>query len=273
MNPNREMCEHYIPCLDDFTLALENAITTSHASTGLRCSNRQVWASVLFTRLCTFSISILSLCPGSKLNPKGLHWDFGSIATLSRNLLECSLVFFYLGIEDVTEQEMKVRLMVMDLHDCNARNRLRRDLAKVEDDKSNIYEEAVVKLGNLLKANTFFKNLPLHDQKNLLKGQRACIYSQNEILSRMGEDASWIRAYYHFLSSHTHSLPLGFSRMADQGRGHGGENEIDKAYITFALDFNSKILKRSTVDMQRVFSDIAKFYDKPFNWNSLKRDS
>ena len=130
MNPNQEMCEHYIPCLDDFTLALGKAFSTSHASTGLRCSNRQVWASVLFTRLCVFSTSILSLCPGSKLNPKGLHWDFGSIATLSRNLLECSLVFFYLGIEDVSEQEINVRLMVMDLHDCNSRNRLLQGLLK-----------------------------------------------------------------------------------------------------------------------------------------------
>lgn len=271
MNLNQEMCEHYIPCLDDFTLAMEKAIATSHTSSGLRCSNRQEWASVLFTRLCTFSTSILSLCPGSKLNPNGLHWDFGSIAALSRNLLECSLIFFYLGIEDVSEQEMNVRLIVMDLHDCNARNRLRRDLVKIKNDGPNIYADAVDKLSKKLKTDTFFNKLPLQDQKSIYKGQRACIYSQSEILSRMGEDASWIRSYYHFLSSHTHSLPLGFSRMAEHDRGHGGENDIDKAYITFALDFNSKILKRCTADMQRVFSDIAKFHDKPFNWNFLKR--
>jgi hypothetical protein len=271
MTANSEMCEHYTPCLDDFTLALEKALIVSQTSTELRCSNRQFWASVLFARLCTSSISILSICPGSTLNPNGLHWDFGSIATLSRNLLECSLIFFYLGIEDVTEQEMKVRLIVMDLHDCNARNRMQRDLAKVKDSGSNIYEDAVVKLSNQLKTDTLFKKLPLPDQKSILKGQRACIYSQYEILSRMGEDASWIRAYYHFLSSHTHSLPVGFSRMADHGRGHGGENEIDKAYVTFALDFSSKILKRSTTDMRRVFSDIAIFQDKSFNWDSLRK--
>jgi hypothetical protein len=270
MDPNQEMCEHYIPCLDDFTSALGKAFAISYSSTGLRCSNRQVWASVLFTRLCTFATSILWLCPGSKLNPNGLHWDFGSIATLSRNLLECSLIFFYLGIEDVSEQEMNVRLIVMDLHDCHARNQLRRNLAKVKDAGPSIYDDAIVNLSNKLKNDPFFKELPSHDQKNIFKGQRACIYSQSQILSRMGEDASWIRAYYHFLSSHTHSLPLGFSRMAEHGRGHGGENVVDKAYITYALDFNSKILKKCTAQMQTAFSDIAMFQDKPFNWNSLK---
>lgn len=273
MNPNQKMCEHYIPSLDDFSRALEKALATSHASSGLRCSKRQEWASVLFTRLCTFSTSILSLCPESKLNPNGLYWDFGSIASLSRNLLECSLAFFYLGIEDVSEQEMNVRLMVMDLHNCNARCRLLRDLAKINDDGTKSYKDTIVKLINELKKDIFFNKLPHHDQKSIYKGQRAYIYSQSEILNRMGEDALWIRAYYHFLSSHTHSLPLGFSRMAEQGRGHGGENVIDKAYITFAMDFNSKLLNRCTTDMQKVFSGIAKFHDKPFNLDSLKKTS
>jgi len=246
MDPNLEMCEHYIPCLDDFTQALEKAFSTSYFSAGLRCSNRQVWASVLFTRLCTFATSVLSLCPGSKLNPKGLHWDFGSMATLSRNLLECSFIFFYLGIEDVSEQEMNIRLTVMDLHDCHARNQLRQNLVKVKDAGPSIYEDAILDLSNKLKNDTFFRGLPLNDQRSILKGQRSCIYSHKTILNRMGEDASWIRAYYHFLSSHTHSLPLGFSRMAEHCRGHGGENVVDKAYVTFALDFNSKILKKCT---------------------------
>ena len=132
--------------------------------------------------------------------------------------------------------------MVMDLHDCNARNRSRQNLLKNNYDRTNVYEDAVVKRSNTLRTDTFFNKLTLHDQKSIYKGQRACIYSQCEILSRVGEDAPWIRAYYHFLPSLTHSMPLGFSRMAEQGRGYGGENVIGKAYTTFALDFNSNIL-------------------------------
>ena len=42
---------------------------------------------------------------------------------------------------------------------------------------------------------------------------------------------------------------------------------FDAKIEIIAVDFNSKILKRSTADMQRVFSDIVTFYDKPFNWD------
>jgi len=265
-----EITDAYISTLDNFTLTLEKAMNTSYASTGLQCGNRRYWASILFTRLCTFSTSILALCPGSKLNPKGLHWDFGSIATLTRNLFECGLTFFYLGIEDVTEEEMNVRLMVMDLHDCTARIRMSRDLVRNEIG-CKVYEEAIEKLTKKLNMDTFFGTLPVSVQKSVLKGQRACIYTQDEILIRIGEDASWSRAFYHFLSSHTHSLPVGFSRMADHNRGHGGENDIEKCYISMALDFCTKNLNRSTADMQKAFSDLAKFVDKPFNWDALKK--
>lgn len=270
MVTSSEISDAYISSLANFTLALEKAINTSYASTGLQCGNRRYWASILFTRLCTFSISILALCPGSKVNPKGLHWDFGSIATLTRNLFECWLTFFYLGIEDITEEEMKVRLMVMDLHDCTARMRMSRNLVRNESG-CKVYEEGIEKLTEKLKANLFFITLPISVQKSVLKGQRACIYTQDEILARIGEDASSSRAFYHFLSSHTHSLPVGFSRMADQNRGHGGENDIEKCYTSAALDFGSNTLNRSTADMQKAFSDIAKFVDKPFNWDALRK--
>lgn len=262
--------EYYRLSLENFTKALEVAITTSYSSAGLQCGNRRHWASILFTKLCTFSISILTLCPGSKLNQKGLHWDFGAIGSLSRNVFECGLSFFYLGIEKVTEEELKVRLMVMDLHDCIARIRMSRDLVR-DESRAKIYEEAANNLSAKLKENVFFSNQPVSVQKSVLKGQRACIHTQDEILSRMGEDVSLTRAYYHFLSSHTHTLPVGFSRMADHNRGHGGENEIDKCYISQALEFCTDILERSTSDMQTAFSDIAEFPETPFNWNSLQQ--
>jgi len=270
MVASSEIDQAYKSTLNEFTSAAEKAINTSYASTGLQCGNSRYWASILFTRLCTFSISILSLCPDSQMNPKGLHWDFASIGTLTRNLFECALVFFYLGIEDVSEEEMKVRLMVMDLHDCTARARMSRDLVQ-ENNASKKYEECKENLTKKLTEDAFFIKLPASVQKSVLKGQRSCIYSQDEILTRMGEDASWARGFYHFLSSHTHSLPVGFSRMAEHNRGHGGENDIEKCYVSAALDFCTNTLNRSTADMQKVFADIAHFKDKPFNWDALKK--
>jgi hypothetical protein len=85
--------ELYLAGLGTFTASLERAILSSHAATGLDAGQRRFWGSVLFTRLCTTAVSILWLCPLSKVNSNGTHWDFTSIASLARNLYECALSF------------------------------------------------------------------------------------------------------------------------------------------------------------------------------------
>jgi hypothetical protein len=270
MSTTSDIDKYYTTSLDNFTAALERSISTSGATVGLQAGKRRYWASVLFTRLCTFSVSILSLCPGSKINLEGVHWDFGAIAALSRNLFECALTFFYLAIEDVSEDEWMARLLVLQLHDCISRFRMFRDFDP-HDEQLKGFEEQANELRSKLEANKFFATLPEPLRKKLLKGERASILIQDEILERMGEETSHTRGYYRFLSSHTHSYPLGFYRMAEHGRGRGVENEIEKGYISSALEYCTEILRRSTDDMRRVFSDIATFPNNSFNWDALKR--
>ena len=265
--------KYYSSSLDRFTVALDRAIVTSHATAGLLAGNRRFWASVLFTRLCTFSVSILSLCPGSKINQDGLHWDFGAVASLTRNLFECALFFFYLAIEVVSDDEWKVRLRVMQLHDCMSRLRMFRDFDP-NDEQLKKFEEQANELRSILEANAFFGNLPEPKSKKLLKGEQASILVQDEILQRMRNTApitNALRGYYRFLSSHIHSFPIGFYRMAEQGRGDGEENRVEKEYIGTALKYCEKILTSCTDDMRQALADIVQFPNTSFNWDALKR--
>src|SRR5450759_395863 len=109
----KELDEDYQSSLDRFTDAVEKAIVSSHAGTGLDAGERRFWGSVLFTRLCTISVSILWLSPRSKVNAAGKHWDFGSVASMARNLFECALQFYYLGVDSVSDDEWYARLKVM----------------------------------------------------------------------------------------------------------------------------------------------------------------
>src|SRR5271156_451970 len=120
----KDLDEYYRSSLANLTDAVEKAIVTSHAGAGLDAGQRRFWGSVLFTRLCTISVSILWLSPRSKVNPAGKHWDFGSIASMARNLFECALQFYYLGVEPVSDEEWYARLKVMQLHDCLERSRM-----------------------------------------------------------------------------------------------------------------------------------------------------
>lgn len=270
MTHNLELEEYYSSWLNEFTAVLEIAIATSHSTASLQAGERRFWASVLFTRVCSFSISILYLCPGSKLSRDYTHWDFGAIASLSRNVFECALNFFYLGVEAITDEEWLARLRVMELHDCMTRFRMFRDFDANHKSLKG-FEGQASELRTILQQNGFFLSLPDRQRKMLLKGKQASILKKDEILQRMGETWPGTRGYYRFLSSHIHSFPLSFSRMAEHGRGTGDENEVDKKYISVALEFCTKTLKRCTDDMRKIFADIAEFPSNSFNWDAVKR--
>jgi hypothetical protein len=267
---HKELNEFYATQLNAFTEATEGAIISSHAATGVAAGPRRYWASVLFIKLCTTSVSILWLCPQSQLNKDGTHWDFASIATLARNLFECALQFFYFAIEPIDDEEWHARLKVMQLHDCTERSRMFQAYDPNGPQLTGFAQQAD-ELRDILQKNSYFGNLPHKFQKILLKGERSSILTQDEILVRMGQTTAMIRGYYRFLSSQSHPLPLGFYRTGEQNRGRGEENRVDKGYIAHALEFCADTLKRSTDDFQKTFADIVLFPTRPFDWNVMRR--
>lgn len=260
----------YDTSLQSFTDALGQALITSEQLSGHPVSSRLMWASVLFTRLCTTGISILWLCPRSHVNPDGVHWDFSSIATLTRDLLECQLMFYYVAIEPVGEDEWRARLRVMQLHDCMDRLRMFRDFNPL-DEKLPRIEQQANELRAQLSNNAYFAGLPESLRRELLKGDRASVLTQDEILQRMGGFEQRTRGYCRFLSAHTHSFPLAFYRMADHDRGRGVENEVDKGYMAGALEFGSSVLTETTSEMQDAFKDIVTFKPGKYRWHLLRR--
>jgi hypothetical protein len=262
----------YQAALNRFTNAVESAIVSSHKAAGIDAGPRRFWGSVLFTRVCTISVSILWLCPRSKVNTDGTHWDFGSIASLARNLFECALQLFYLAIEPLSEDEWLARLKVMQLHDCLERFRMFRAFDP-NDPQLKMFEEQANELRAILEKNLYFVTLSEKLQKNLLKGERSSIITQDEILQRMGEFDEGTRGYYRFLSSHAHSFPLGFYRMAEHNRGRGEENLVEKGYIGSTLEFCAGVVEKSNECFQKSFVDIVKFVPGSFDWNVLRNRS
>jgi hypothetical protein len=73
----------------------------------------------------------------------------------------------------------------------------------------------------------------------------------------MGEDVSFFRGMYRFLSFHVHSLPVAFYRMAEREQGRGVESDWEKRNIAGALVFSLEPVRRATAEMLRLFPDIA----------------
>jgi hypothetical protein len=197
--------ERYASGLDKFTKAVERAVASSHQAAGIDAGPRRYWGSVLFTRLCSSSVSILWLCPGSRVNLRGDHWDFSAVACLTRSLLECGLYFSYIAIEPISDEEWKARLKVMQLHDCKERERMFRALDS-SDAHLQGFEEQANELRAILQANPFFVSLSEPLRKSLLKGERSSILTQDEIYNRIGGLPANFRGLYRFYSSHAHSF-------------------------------------------------------------------
>lgn len=248
----------YREVLTKFSKTLLHSMWASGKANNLNAGDRHYWGSVLFTRIVLISTSILTLCPESELCSTK-NWDFGSVASLVRNLHECSLMFFYLAIETISSDEWRARLNVMQLHDNSERHRMFSDLSSTgSDSDDHIYQLHQTDLKNRLLANSFFLSLDKGVQKKLLKAESAKILTFKEISERMGDGKKFIWGWYRFFSSHTHTTPLSFYRLSEQGRT-GVENDIDKAYKTLALDFANQVLTRTLNDFTVSFSDLVEF--------------
>jgi hypothetical protein len=217
---------------------------------------RRYWGSVLFTRVVIISTSILTLCPESELC-NTINWDFGSVASLVRNLHECSLMFFYLSIDSISADEWRARLNLMQLHDNSERYKMLTDLSPTSQDYK-LYESHDSELKQRLSTNPYFLSLEKKLQKKLLKGESAKILTFKEISERMGDGQKFIWGLYRFYSCHTHTSPLSFSRMGAQRR-NGVENDVDKGYKAVALDFANQILLRALDDFTGSLAEFVNF--------------
>lgn len=251
-----EIAKDYEERLAEFSKTLLKSMWASTKAQNIKAGERRYWGSVLFTRIVIISTSILTLCPESELC-NTVNWDFGSVASLVRNLHECCLMFFYLSIDPISDDEWRARLNVMQLHDNSERHKMFGDLSPTSQD-STIYSLHQTDLNQRLLANPFFSSLEQRIQKKLLKGESSRILTSKEISERMGDRETFIWGLYRFFSCHTHTTPLSFYRM-DEQRRTGVENDIDKGYKTMALDFANKVLLRALNDFATSFSELVDF--------------
>lgn len=209
-------------------------------------------------------MSLLKILPESPLerpsskegqNPLESHWDFTAVAVLARTLFENHITLFYLGLEDVEEDEWLSRLNLMQLHDHYSRKATFGPSAG-RDSPSD--DGAVVEdLEQKLRAKSFFQTLTQAKQREFLKGKRSSFFSHDEILIRMGRtDPQEYMAIWRWWSSYIHSFPMSYYRMPEHNRGTGVENRADKRNMAAALARVTEEIESATSGMRRLFPDI-----------------
>ena len=247
---------NYWQARNELELTMRRAVAVSKGAANRKAGERCFWASVLYVRLVVTGKSALVLAPKISV-PKGEdeHWDYSSLASLTRNVVECYLLFFWLTVENVTDDERHMRINLTHLRDNETRKRMMADFGH-SPEKLSGFDWHRGYLTERIKSQDAFKALDEKRQRELLKADRAP-YVQDDLVAKLGLNRSEFRGYYRYISSHTHTDPLSFYRMAERGSGTGVKNPVDMKYMASALNQARYYIDRATVDMGVIFPDLV----------------
>lgn len=254
MTSNETVNSTYIESLNDLDKLLVKCSNLSNALAGIQVPHiKHKFASFLFTSLCTKTFSLICILPKSRFTQKTIdHWDYASVCSLTRVILECYFMFYYLCVEVVEEEEWYCRWYLLDLHDYISRIKLF-DEPVLGDTK-----DTIEKLKHKLLANAYFTSLTEKRRHELLKGKDTYLLDKYEIAKRIGYEDDNFRFIYQFLSSATHTSPLTFYRMNEQERGRGVHSLVEETYIKLCIDWVIDILLKASDEMEQLFVNLIK---------------
>src|SRR5438876_6553844 len=115
--------EDYLAALKDFNGLLRATFQLSVKLNKLVGDSRKQIASVLFAKINLGALSIAKLLPkDSEILPRektiimdpDKFCDVSSIASLCRNLVEASNLLYYFAVEEISTEEVQLRLQIAD---------------------------------------------------------------------------------------------------------------------------------------------------------------
>lgn len=160
-------------------------------------------------------------------------WDYASLGTLLRNIMDALNSFLYLADRSLSTEEKDCRFWLFSLHDAVTRQKIFefrgvKDLA--EDCKIRAEE-----MRELLCNNSTFQVLEERKQKHYLKGADAFLLNKEQIIKSNGGNSDDFLGLYKFLSANAHSYPMGFFKMGEQEFGKGIHSRIEESYTEMIL--------------------------------------
>ena len=256
---NPELTQIYIGCRAQLRSVIDRAVRASRgAHSILSTENRMAWGAVLFTRLAVTAKSIEKLLPFPR---RGEHWDFSAVASITRNLLEASLVYHWLCGVGVPEEQREARFILLYLHDHGSRRRLFPDQII---DPDPVHDDLVRRFD----ANAFLAAFDQRKRAVALKGEKTP-FLQDDVIAEMGGDAEPFRFIYRFFSQHTHSGPVAFFRMHEHCRGTGVETRLEKIFMLTAISAAAQVLEQAIETHLTIFPD-AETRSPHFTWQQIE---
>jgi hypothetical protein len=229
-------------------LAISNAIGVQKAD------EPRVMASWLFMRLCVTARSLETLFePQPALYGTITYLDHGSIANLSRALIENVTVMLYIGDITISKDEWQCRKQIIDIYDCRSRAEFLPLIGYVS--KGNP-DKILTKLQERVKTNPFFMSIPEKRRKRLLDGDDMFIEGRQNTMKKFGWGDDLTKGVYKYLSMQAHTMPMAFHRT-DANKLYERDSESARVTAGFSTEFARRALGAACIRMLDLFPDDA----------------
>lgn len=220
---------------------------------------RVQYGSYIFTKLCLHALALLQLRPevGVPRTANELTvWNIPSVAVIARAIMDSYYVFFYLAIDECTEEELEFRHLLWHYHG----EKQRLDMLKLIK-STNPCIVQLKKDVDILKArlveSSFYKSLDANLQRKIRKGERGVLLSNTQLSKRAGIDPNYYKATFNYLSQYVHTYPFAATQLAIFRADDEESLQVAKSVIDSSTGFLSHAIR----DFIRLVPDQASSID------------
>lgn len=244
----------YHASLQDFCKLSDLAISISKYTHGREVESWKLeYGSYTFTKICLHTVSLRKILPPMKSNsnnPGYEFWDISSIASLIRSIIDTYYAFYYLSVDERSDEEDLLRKLIWDYHGEKQRLDL---LTKIRSSNPAVIElkSYTENLKKKIEENDNFKKLNSNQKKQIIKGKVALLLTNSEISARVGIDSNYYKANFNSLSAYTHAHPFAVSQLSNF---RAGSNEALNL-INSKLQTCTGYICHAVNDMVKLFPD------------------
>ncbi len=245
---NRKEYEEELKAYD---MLLRAAMSVSQSASNIETERRYLVATQLFTRMLVMAYTFYRLLPGNPITiEKQEHWDWPSVAAVARNFIEAYLHFFYIGVEDISKEEVDFRLKLMWFHLNSEKYQLYKSGPR-EVNLSDLETNIPIQKKEI-QNHPFFKHIDQKEHKRILSGNFATYITKPQLMKRLPFQAKELPFMYRHYSNEVHSTAFAFRSLSNE-RGRGNENDTERQYMISASHLVRKYLAVSVISMAEIF--------------------
>ena len=245
--------KNYTGNLKTFEELCHHAAILSDENAGRKTSDRKYWGSIIFSKICLTAIGVLRFLPDSVFYTRTNNleiWDISSICILSRSLIDAYYVFFYLAIDNISDDEFTFRLILWELHSvCERLSMLKLIKSKISAIPDLIQE--IDRLKERLKHNAYYRELRTGKKDKFISGKYGLSLDRNQISKKVGINVDYANMIYKDLSQYVHSYTISISVLNKLKPGSPDFFRLATTIICHCICY----MWLSIRDFQRLFPD------------------